>query len=455
MATTLAVSGDAILNRRVSVCEDERFRSLVERFRAADAGFTHLEVNLLDYDDPDVYPAAEAGGTWMRAPPAIGAELAWAGIDMVSHASNHALDYGYGGLESTWAALADADLDWAGTGRNLAAARGPTYRETPGGRVACVSMTTSFTRWSRAGEARRDVQGRPGVNPLGYHFELGPDRLEQLLELAEAMGLWVTPEGEEWLLNPPGLHNTVYRFGETDEPGVHPVLDTADRRGNLQAVREADRQADRAIVHVHSHEWDTAGTLADPPPFMPPFARDCIDAGADVVVCQGSHTPLRGVETYGDGVIFYDPGDFFMMSDTTERLPAEFYDRYGGDLEGHPADAMPGEPLADRGISSLFDEEADDSEADYGGAVRSPEGGYFSGEVLGCLLGVCTFEEEGGLERVELHPATLQGSPTLYKGVPLRARADRARRIVEHVDDLSTAFDTDVRFEDGIGVVEP
>ncbi len=94
MRTTLAVSGDAILNRQVSVWEAERFRSLVEQFRAADVGFTHLEMNLLDYNDPNVYPAAEAGGTWMRAPPAVAAELAWAGIDTVSHASNNALDYG-------------------------------------------------------------------------------------------------------------------------------------------------------------------------------------------------------------------------------------------------------------------------------------------------------------------------------------------------------------------------
>jgi len=453
MRTTLAVSGDTILNRQVSVCEDERFRSLVEQFRAADAGFTHLEVNLLDYDDPDVHPAAEAGGTWMRAPPDVAAELAWAGVDVVSHASNHALDYGYGGLESTWAALGEAGVDWAGTGRNLATARAPTYRDTPGGRVGLVSMTTSFTRWTRAGEARRDLQGRPGVNPLGYEFELGPERMEQLLDLAEAMGLWVTPDGDDWLLNPPGLHNTVYRFHASAEPGVRPVLAEADRAGNLRAVEEADRQADRTIAHIHTHAWDTAGSMADPPAFLPPFARDCIDAGTDVVVCQGSHTPLRGIETYGDGVIFYHPGDLFMMSDTTERLPAEFYDRYGDDLEEHPADAMPGRLLAERGLSDLFDGEADSADADYGGAVRSPEGGYFSGAVLGAVVPVCTFED--GLERVELHPARLQGGSALYTGVPFRAQGRAARRIVEHLDELSTAFDTDVAFEDDIGVIEP
>ena len=453
MGITVSVSGDSIINRRVSVCEDEGFRSLIEQFQAADIGFTHLEVNLLDYDDPNVYPAAEAGGTWMRAPPAMADELVWAGFDVVSHSSNHALDYGYGGLESTWSALDGAGVAHAGTGKNLADARRPTYRETAGGRVACVSMTTSFTRWSRAGEARRDMQGRPGTNPLGYHYEVGPEMLEMVTGLATAMGMWITRTDDgEWLLNPPGIHNTIYRFVESDEPGVRPVLDGADREGNLQAIEEGARQSDVTIAHIHTHEWDTNGDMSDPAPFLPAFTRDCVDAGADIVVCQGSHTPLRGIDQYEGGVIFHDPGDFFMMSDTTELLPSEFYDRYGGDLDGHPADAMPGELLEARGVSSMFDED-DEDDSDYGGGASNPPGGYFSGDVLGNFVGVCSFDDAYELEAVELHPGVLQAEPTLYKGVSKRATGERAREIIEHVDELSDRFGTDVEFDDGIGRV--
>lgn len=454
MGLSVAVSGDTILNRRVSVCEDDGFRSLMEQFQTADVGFTHLEVNLLDYGDPNVYPAAEAGGTWMRAPPEIAGELAWAGFDVVSHASNHALDYGYGGLESTWAALDDAGVAYAGTGRNLAEARAPTYRETAGGRIACVSMTTSFTRWSRAGEARRDLQGRPGTNPLGYHYEVGPEMLDHLRELASAMGLWITSKGDEWLLNPPGLHNTIHRFVETDEPGVRPVLNESDRLGNLRAIEDGARQSDMTIAHVHTHEWDTNGRLSDPVPFLPSFARECVKAGADVVVCQGSHTPIRGIDHHEGSIIFHDPGDFFMMSDTTERVPSEFYERYGNDLDAHPADAMPGQLFEERGVSSMFEEDADDSDADYGGGANNPPGGYFSGDVLGNLVPVCEFDDGYELERVEIHPGVLRSSPTLYKGVPTRATGQRARDIVEHLNDLSDRFDTDVAFENGTGVVD-
>lgn len=454
MSLSIAVSGDSIVNRRVSVCDDPDFRALVERIREADVGFTHLEVNLLEYDDPNVYPAREAGGTWMRAPPEVAEELRWAGFDLVSHASNHALDYGYGGLDSTWAALDDAGVSYAGTGRDLADARLPTYREVSGARVALVSATTSFTPQSRAGESRRDLQGRPGVNPLGYHFEAGPEYRERIEDLATAMGYWVTPQDGTWLFNPPGLHNTVFRVDERDEPGLGRVLDESDRAGNLRAIAEGARQADVTVAHVHSHEWATDGSLADPPGFLRSFAHDAVDAGADVVVCQGSHTPLRGLERYQGQVIFYDPGDLFSMSDTTERLPADFFERYGGALDA-PERATPGEGLAARGLGDLVGDDVDAADdSAYGGAAANPEGGYFSGAVLGTVVPVCGFDDDFALERVDLYPGTLRGEPTLYDGVPVRASEERAREIIEHVDDLSTAFDTDVDYRDRRGVVE-
>ncbi len=230
------------------------------------------------------------------------------------------------------------------------------------------------------------------------------------------------------------------------------VVDEADRQGNLRAVAESDRQADLTIVHVHTHQWDTAGDLSDPVPFLPPFARECVEAGADLVVCQGSHAPLRGIELHEGRPIFYDPGDFFMMSDTVERLPAAFYDRYASGLDVHPADGMPGEALAARGVSSQFGED-DDSEADYGGKVENPPGGYFSGRELGNVVPVCEFDDDLSLSSIELHPGVLEDSPTVYKGVPTRATGSKARRIIEYVDELSERFGTDVSFENRIGVV--
>ena len=127
---SVAVTGDSIVNRRLSVYSDERFLSMIKVLRDADVAYTHLETLIHDYDGPEVYPAADAGWTWMRSPSFMAEELKWAGFDIVSHASNHSLDYSYGGLFSTWKALDKAGLPYAGTGKTLGDAREAAYLDT-------------------------------------------------------------------------------------------------------------------------------------------------------------------------------------------------------------------------------------------------------------------------------------------------------------------------------------
>lgn len=76
---TLTAAGVAIITRRWSVSEEEQFMRLVDRIRRADASVVNLEVMLHDFERP---PAAQSGGTWMRAPPWVSDELTWDGFDM-------------------------------------------------------------------------------------------------------------------------------------------------------------------------------------------------------------------------------------------------------------------------------------------------------------------------------------------------------------------------------------
>lgn len=437
----IAVSGDWIINRRISTCQDAGFRELIHRFRNADVAVAHFESLLTEYDKPGVYPAAEAGGTWMRSPRYVAAELDWAGLDMVSHASNHALDYSYGGLRETWAALDDAGIPYAGTGRNLAGARGPTYLETPHARVALVSATTSFPPWTRAGAARKDMPGRPGVNPLRYHHALDTDTLGTIRDLAAQFNRWVLAEGEEWVFHPPGCHNTVERvLVDNDQSGVRAIVDDRDNEGNLRAVSDAARQADFVIVHLHTHEWDPDGDLSDPAPFVERFARDCIDAGADLFLGQGSHSPLRGIEIYEDRPIFYDPGDFFLMSDTVERLPADYYESYESDLAVHPADATPADGFAAR--PELYTD------------AENPPGGYHTGSVSATTVPVCSFDGDR-LSRIELHPGIWPDDPPVRSlGIPTRATGDDAAEILEAMANLSRPYGTTVEQINDTGVID-
>ena len=441
MALTVAVSGDAILNRRISTVQNPDFLALIELFRRADVAYTHLEVLIHDYEGPELFPAAEAGWTYMRAPEFVVDELKWAGFDIVSHASNHALDYSYGGLRSTWAALRRAGIPYAGTGRDLGDARAPAYLDTPKGRVALISMTSSFTRWSRAGEARRDMQGRPGVNPLRYYHVVDGAFMRTLKEVWTRLGWWIAEVAPRtYLIHPPGLHHTVYKYVEGDRPGVTTVADEDDVAGNLQAVRDAKSQADFVMVHVHCHEWDPEQGLHAPPAFLPPFARACIEAGADLFISEGSHSPLRGIEIYRGKPIFYDPGDLFLMSDTTTRLPADFYARHRYDLKVPPHQA---------GVADVIDGRQAAPKPE------NPPGGYWTARVPGIVVPVCRYDDGGRLEEIRLYPATWISEPRSQTGIPRLAKGEAARAILTYLGELSAPFGTTVALDGDCGVIRP
>ena len=433
----IAITGDTVLTRRISVHHRPDFLSLIEILRSADVAYTHLETVLHNYDGPEVYPAAEGGWTWMRSPTFAAEELKWAGVDIVSHASNHALDYSYGGLFSTWELLDRAGIVYAGTGRNLGEARSPAYLDTAKGRVALISMCSTFVGWARAGETRRDMKGRPGLNPLRFYYHIDKETVDLLNQLAVKLGWSVVYKESTWILSPAGLENTVFRFVETGNPGVVTVASEDDVEGNLNAIRDARRSADVVLVHLHNHEWDTIQGLGVPSQFARTFAQQAIDAGADVFIGQGSHSSLRGIQMYKNKPIFYDPGDFIRMSSSVTKLPSDSYwnPRYGAQLqrwEATPADAF------------------DVRKAQPG--MLNPPGGI-PGPVKGAVIAVVALNEDYSLNEIKLYPVIHTYGPRPKFGIPLVADADSAKTIIDYLAKLSAPFHTAIEFKDGIGLV--
>lgn len=78
------------------------------------------------------------------------------GFDGVSTANNHAYDFSEGGFLRTLEHLDDIDIPHAGGGTDLDHARAPAYIDSPRGRVALMSGTSTYYEISRAG------LGRPG-----------------------------------------------------------------------------------------------------------------------------------------------------------------------------------------------------------------------------------------------------------------------------------------------------
>ena len=218
----LAIAGDAIITRPVSQLTDPRAKAIFDLLRDADLAFLNCETVLHDYQGAGVFPSAETGLVAMRSPTMIADELRWLNVRLVGMANNHSLDYSYGGLASTHAALRAAGIAHAGTGDTLAEARAPAYVDCGEARVALVSMSTSASRESRASEPFGGVQGRPGLNPLGYHFAADRQTIDRVLALAGGFGLWTAQVApDQWEVNPPGLHNPllpVRHAGEPDDP---------------------------------------------------------------------------------------------------------------------------------------------------------------------------------------------------------------------------------------------
>ncbi|GAA2000616.1 CapA family protein [Microbacterium ulmi] len=435
-AFTVTVTGDTILNARVSDIADARFLSLADVLQRSTVGITHFESLIHDYTDAEVYPAAEAGWTWMRSPASVTDELRWLGVDMVSLASNHAGDYGVGGLRSTWAALERAGIPHAGTGADLALASEPAVVWRHGRSVAMLSASSSAPLSSRAGAARPGMRGRPGVNPLGFHHRVSPATARRLMDLASQLGLWCEfAEGGGLLVHPPGLHNSGARY-VVDEAvrDAEMAADEPDRARILAGVRDAAARYDVAVVHLHCHEWDPVLGLEHPPAFASTFARDCVDAGATIVVAEGSHAPFRGVELWGGGVILHDPGELFMMSRHVAKLPQGFFDR-----QGVPADGLESDALGARRVR--------------GSDVTSPRGGYRVGPVDGGFVATVSLDDENRLAAVVLDPFDRERHEGEHGTAPRSASSENAARILARVDELSRPFGAAVRQVGGRGLV--
>jgi poly-gamma-glutamate synthesis protein (capsule biosynthesis protein) len=234
----LAATGDTLVTRRLSTLGEPAFARVVALLRSADAAFTNLETTI---HDGAGHPSAQSGGTWMVAPAYAVDELHWAGLRLLARANNHALDWAVEGMRATTRLLDAQGLTHAGVGEDLAAAREPAYRDTPGGRVALVSAASTFPEWSRAGHARKDVRGRPGLNPLRWakvHL-LSPQAFRAMQGIAAEVGI---------VANDPGqaihLFDTVFVPWQSTGAGVEAF--PQDLAGNLASVRAARAHADIA-----------------------------------------------------------------------------------------------------------------------------------------------------------------------------------------------------------------
>ena len=248
----LVATGDILFDRGVtdSVKEsgegyDYVFKRTKHLLRDADLTIVNLEC-----------PLSRRGQqiNMFRGEPAAAEAMYNAGIDLVSLANNHVLDYGYSAFLETLDVLEYNGLTPLGAGRNLHEARRVRVETVNGVRVAFLAYT----------------EIRPG-----FTYARVPIKWEA---------------GEE-------------------RPGVNPA-NTAQVRLDLA---NAKKDADLVVVFIH---WGDEYTK-EPNKFQRKLARVMVEEGADLVVGHHPHV-VQGVEIHGSRVISYSLGNFVFDQKATQ-----------------------------------------------------------------------------------------------------------------------------------------
>jgi poly-gamma-glutamate capsule biosynthesis protein CapA/YwtB (metallophosphatase superfamily) len=178
----LALAGDTMLGRRVADTIAERgpdglvADEVVAVAREADLFVLNLECCISERGKRRRDPGKPF---FFRSPPAATRLLRRLGVDCVTLANNHALDYGDEALLDTIAHLDAAGIAHVGAGPDLAAARAPVILEADGFRLAVLGCADHPREWAAKSAA-------PGI-------AYGLDWVLDALDAAEADAVLVTP----------------------------------------------------------------------------------------------------------------------------------------------------------------------------------------------------------------------------------------------------------------------
>jgi poly-gamma-glutamate synthesis protein (capsule biosynthesis protein) len=230
-----------------------------------------------------------SGGEHSRVAPHMAAVFSECGFDVVSVASNHAMDWGPDAMLETIEVLRSRGIATIGAGRDLAAARKPAVLERNGIKVAFLAYCSVL----REGYAAK--RGTPGVAPLRAHT---------YYEAAE------------------------YQAGMP--PRVVTVPYEEDLAALVEDVEAARGIADAVVVSLHWGLHFIPRVIAD---YQPRVARAAFEAGADLILGHHAHVP-KAIGVHGGKACFYSLSNFIMSAPPAkpERYEA-FAKRYGAALD--------------------------------------------------------------------------------------------------------------------------
>jgi len=225
-----------------------------------------------------------SGGAHSRVKPHMASVFSDCGFDVVSLASNHAMDWGEDALLDTITLFRDKGFHVVGAGRNLQEARKPAIVEKNGVKVAFLAYCSILQTGYAA------THDRTGIAPLRAHTYYEP-----------------------------------FDYQAGVPPRVVTVPFEEDLAGMVKDIAEAKKSANAVVLSLHWGIHFMPRVIAD---YQVTVANAAVAAGADLILGHHAHTP-KAIGTHRGKVCFYSLSNFIMSS--TAKSPekaAEFEKRY-------------------------------------------------------------------------------------------------------------------------------
>jgi poly-gamma-glutamate capsule biosynthesis protein CapA/YwtB (metallophosphatase superfamily) len=230
-----------------------------------------------------------SGGAHSRVRPHMASVFTDCGFDVVSLASNHAMDWGEDALLDTVALLRDKGMQVVGAGEDLQEARCPAIVEKNGVKVAFLAYCSILQTGYAAGH------GKAGVAPLRAH-----------------------------------TYYESFDYQAGVPPRVVTVPHEEDLAGLIEDVTAARKAADVVVLSLHWGVHYIPRLIAD---YQVTVANAAVKAGADLILGHHAHTP-KAIGVHQGRACFYSLSNFIMSS--TAKSPdkaAAFEKRYGVTLD--------------------------------------------------------------------------------------------------------------------------
>lgn len=442
---TLVTLGDLLYWRPVRAQIDSEMELALRLVRSADFVTANHEGTFFDLHTTRIPP--HESGVLMAGPPAMAADIKNLGVDLVSKANNHSVDWGTDGLREERRLLEAAGLPYAGAGDNRSEARAATFVDLPKGRVAVVAAASSFQPDAVPMDEDADVPARPGISVLRTTSAQIVDArqlavLRQLARTLRSSGVSIAGNNERIGAARPVVEDSAnvtvlgqtYRLG--DVPKRTWSMNNLDEFEILKEVRSAKRMADLVIFTIHAHEGPDAPGEGDgpyPADFLPVLFHHVIDAGGDVVAGHGSHA-LRGIEIYKGRPIFYGLSTFlfqgYILATQDSRGARNLDPRFTS--RGETETRLNGSPPP---------------------GVENPTGLLGSWDVS--ILPVVRYEG-GRVTEIRIYPIDVRrNAKAKQSGLPRIAPPELGHRILALVRDLSAPFGTTVEIDGNVGIIRP